>query len=94
MFVTAFTIGNYVNIFEVLKNQYFSAFRQIVSSNFVYIKEAIRNQFTTLIEARQIYNLFQNLWNSVDSHQIIPKVGLMLQMLDRISLAHLAGCER
>ena len=27
----------------------------------------------------------------VDSRQISPKVGLMLQMLDLVSLAHLAG---
>ena len=30
---------------------------------------------------------------TVDSRQVSPKDGLMLQMLDLISLARLAGCE-
>ena len=29
----------------------------------------------------------------VDSHLVSPKDGLMLQILDLISLAYLAGCE-
>ena len=32
--------------------------------------------------------------NPIDSRQIIPKVGLMLRILDLISLACLAGCEQ
>ena len=38
--------------------------------------------------------MWQKLWQGVDSRQISLDAQLMLQMLDLVSLARLAGCER